>query len=245
MSLDRGSACLDYQVECEWLETGKKNDHVPQLDFHVKCAYPVASYRYDIPFGTIDREPAYMNVPALNACMARNGSNPVLSLVSDDKYGFRGDQDAISLSLLRSSYDPDPHPELGMHTFRFSLLASGSEDPKAFLDAIRAYRHPLNHISGGFHPGTLPLQDSFMEVDNANAMITCVKPSETLENGILVRFMEVKGQSAVLSLRIKAEVKTAYLTDVHEAILEELTPHGKQVSFDTRPYGLTNLLLSL
>ncbi|MFO7636752.1 MAG: alpha-mannosidase, partial [Clostridia bacterium] len=64
MSLDRGSACLDYQVECEWLETGKKNDHVPQLDFHVKCAYPVASYRYDIPFGTIDREPAYMNVPA-------------------------------------------------------------------------------------------------------------------------------------------------------------------------------------
>jgi len=34
---------------------------------------------------------------------------------------FRMTKEGISVILIRSSYDPDPYPELGRHTWAFSL----------------------------------------------------------------------------------------------------------------------------
>ncbi len=64
-------------------------------------------------------------------------------VIADQKHGFRCIDNSLSLTLLRSSYDPDPYPELGVHRFGFAVaLAEGSS--AAQLVAAAADRaHPL------------------------------------------------------------------------------------------------------
>lgn len=64
VSLDRGASGLSWAVETEWLEVGRKGQGVPQLNFFLPAAGELKAYRYDVPFGTIDRPPAEIDQPA-------------------------------------------------------------------------------------------------------------------------------------------------------------------------------------
>ena len=44
-----------------------------------------------------------------------------MMLITDAKYGFRCVDNSMSVTLIRSSYDPDPYPEFGIHKFNFAL----------------------------------------------------------------------------------------------------------------------------
>ncbi len=45
---------------------------------------------------------------------AWDGSSAIL--VSDSKYGYRGQKESLNLTLINSSVSPDPYPERGIHT---------------------------------------------------------------------------------------------------------------------------------
>jgi len=53
VSLDHGSAALSWNVECEWLEVGRKGAGIPQLLPRVRELYESASQR--IPTGELNR----------------------------------------------------------------------------------------------------------------------------------------------------------------------------------------------
>ena len=63
ISLDKDSSVLKYDVECDWQENAVIKKSIPHLDFHVPLAIKCESYRYDIPFGSIDRAPLNHDVP--------------------------------------------------------------------------------------------------------------------------------------------------------------------------------------
>ena len=62
--LDKDSTMLKYRIECDWQERAKKGRYLPQLNFHMPVGYTCESYKYDIPFGTVVRNPMDMDVPA-------------------------------------------------------------------------------------------------------------------------------------------------------------------------------------
>ena len=132
--LDHNSTRLNYKVECDWQEKPVRGKFVPQLSFYMPVNYKCKCYKYDIPFGTIERNPMDMDVPANSwmAGMPEKYDNDILMLITDTKYGFRGFDDSLAVSLIRSSYDPDPYPELGIHNFNFALeilkILNGSQD---------------------------------------------------------------------------------------------------------------------
>ena len=64
VSLDRGAASLSWAVECDWLEVGRPGHGVPQLNFFLPSPVELKSYRFDVPFGTIDRPAAEIDRPA-------------------------------------------------------------------------------------------------------------------------------------------------------------------------------------
>ena len=63
ISLNKGSRRLDYDVRCDWQERGRPGENIPQLNFYAPVSYRCAAYRYDVPFGTIDRKAMDMDAP--------------------------------------------------------------------------------------------------------------------------------------------------------------------------------------
>ena len=173
--MDKNSSKLNYKVECDWQEKPVRGKYVPQLNFHIPLNYKCKAYKYDIPFGTIERPEIDDDVPA-NSWMPgipEQGDNIVM-LVTDTKYGFRGYEDSLTVDLLREFLcDPDPYPELGIHKFGFAVdiiskhdnSASGDNNPdnkepinKKLIESAFNYNHPLRYISGTVHEGSGTLE---------------------------------------------------------------------------------------
>jgi alpha-mannosidase len=225
VSLDSGSRQLSYAVQCEWLEVGRKGKGVPQLNFHLPLAYTSPSYLYDVPFGVTERSPQHLDVPANSFACARRlkpeAGKAALMLVSQGSYGLRGVDDSLALTLLRSSYDPDPHPELGMHELRFTVCIA----PAAFSDSqlVREafeIQHPWSVLST---PDVPPQQVSLLSLSGLTLGFSAVKLLEEDPSGksLLVRMYEVDGQGGEAVLRFIRPVQRAELVDVHERPVQD------------------------
>lgn len=83
--LDEGSSVPDFNVTCDWHERGNAST-IPQLQFYIPYAYNESLYRYDIPFGVIDRTPKASDVPANSFTVCLNENNKSLIAVTDSKY---------------------------------------------------------------------------------------------------------------------------------------------------------------
>ena len=98
-----------------------------------------ARARYEIPFGSIERQ---LNqgeeVPAPRwAEVSENLRNSTrkagLILLNDCKYGHSLDGSTLGLTLVRSSYSPDPLPEFG------NLSMSMPSFPTAAIGLLRTW----------------------------------------------------------------------------------------------------------
>lgn len=221
VSLDKGSALLRYEVECDWHEIGVPGQRVPQLNFLWPLAASSPAYRYDVPHGVVEREPLSHDVPA-NSFMSsvpQDAAASSVMLVTGSKYGFRGTDDALAVSLIRSSYDPDLHPELGNHhRFAFAICVPEADGNGGALEAARRFNHPLSVLSGTAHPGTRPLDASFLRLTSGTAVVSAVKMPEE-ESGAkawIVRAYETEGSGTTVRLQLPSAVAEACLVDANE-----------------------------
>jgi alpha-mannosidase len=247
VALEAGKHQLDYRVECDWLEVGRKNQGVPQLNFYLPLAYPCRAYRYDIPLGLVERPALDWDVPAVSwgsAVPENPAQEATLMLVSQGSYGFRGVEDSLSLTLLRSSYDPDLFPELGHHILRFGVHWVGARSAgSALARAAFADLHPLEVLSGS----TLgPWQGSFMKLEGQALLVSGMKlPEDDLSGkSLCVRLFEVDGIESEAALHFSRPIRRAVQVDVHEQPIPGapvVRVEGDKVVFQARPYRLINL----
>ena len=217
VSLDAGSQALRYAVEADWHELGKKGVGVPQLNFILPLAYACRAYRYDIPFGAIERPGQALDVPASSWGMGIpvDAGQPTVQIISADRYAFRGIDNSLALTLIRSSYDPDPYPEVGMHTIVFALRAAGRQPSNQGLIAA-AYdaTHPLDVFSGA---GSQPIRHSFFRLESGQVAVSAVKmPEEAQGRQIILRLYETEGAATAATLRFDRPVLQAEWVDVYE-----------------------------
>lgn len=248
ISLDEDSRDLQYQVECDWLEVGKKGESIPQLNFHLPLGYPCESYRFDVPFGTILRPPMALDVPGNSWMLGVRERGSSLMLVTDSKQGFRGVDDALNLTLLRSSFDPDPYPELGTHKFRFALCLVESSSNKALIAHAHRFNHPFTPLSGTVHEGSLPAAASLLSLESEGVVLSAVKGAESGEKQLVIRVYETEGKSAKATLRLPEKVRSAFYVDLNERALEtesEVTVDGKSVSFEVPAFSVASLCVEL
>jgi len=173
-----------------------------------------------------------------------------LALVSATKHGFRGIDDSVSLTLIRSSYDPDPTPEYGEHRFRFAVaVAADPDDRRAALASASDFCHPLVYQSGTVHPGTLPAEGSFLALESGAAAVTAVKLPEEDPSGqsVLVRLHETDGKVGEARLRFDRPVASVLAVDLNERqIMDEsgsaLEIKGKTVHCMLQPWSVTGFL---
>ena len=248
VSLDCGSSRLDYSVECDWHEIGKKGKYVPQLNFWMPLGYKCASYKYDIPFGVIERTGIDMDVPANGWAVGlptEKGSK-ALMIMARTKYGFRCADDSMSLTLIRSSYDPDPYPEFGIHNFKFAVGIVDDTANNSLIKQAYDYNHPASFISGTVHKGGLPLSGSFMSLEAGSVAVSAVKIPEggTAGTKMIIRVYETDGAKTRAAVKFVSKPVKAWFVDINENALEDggkISVDGDKVVFDVEAYAVASI----
>ncbi len=241
--LDDASEMLDFNVEVEFLEACEK-DNIPQLNFIVPVAFGVANYRYDVPFGTIDRPAIEHDVPSNSYSVAirEDGEDkPSVMVVTDTKYGFRGTDQAMAVSLIRATKDPDPYPEYGKHNIRIGVGIVGNADPQTLHRVRSRFVHPLAIVSARSGKGSLPMNGQFMKVDG-DVLIHAVKTAED-EEGIIVRLSETNGRRGDFKLTFSRALASASETDLNEKVVSDLKVDGNDVYARIEPFAVKTVLV--
>ncbi|HUA65292.1 MAG TPA: glycoside hydrolase family 38 C-terminal domain-containing protein [Alphaproteobacteria bacterium] len=119
-----------------------------------------------------------------------------LSVLNDCKYGFDETNGLFRLTALRSSSDPDPHPDRGLQEFTYSLFphADGWQTAHTDEQALGLNIHLLAAVTT-VHAPTAHIPDiSVTNIGGAGDLIvTALKQSED-GHGFILRFYEADGR---------------------------------------------------
>ena len=263
-TLQAGQPWLEIAVQARWVEIGDKNKGCPKLLMRFPLALTGAKGLYEIPFGAIQRD---LNkgeeVPALRwvdvtgkatgeASRAAAGGAAGCSVANDSKYGYSLDGSILRATLIRSSYDPDPIPEVGDHVIRFAVMPHAAQPATA--DVVRlgaAFNHPLQVVATNVHDGKLAASGGAVSaVTPDSVVISSLKKAEDGE-GFVVRVQETAGKAAV----VKVSFSSTLVGKVNEAVevdlLERAVAKGSAVkaaggfSVKVPAFGIASVKVSL
>ena len=238
VSLGEGDSVLTFDTKADFREIGGGGS-VPQLSFLAPIAYEPTAYRYDVPFGTIDRPDTAHDVPALSFAAAVAADGPSAFLVTDTKYGYRGHEQALGVNLIRATYDPDPIPDFGDHHIRLGLGVADDAAPATLFAISDRFNYPVSAISVRRSAGRLPLTGSLFSLEGG-ARVYAVKVPEA-GAGLVLRLADVGGEGASYTLRFPKAVAAAELLDVNENVLAAAAVDGGAVRGAIDPYAVVTL----
>ncbi len=249
VSLDNNSSSLSFNLECDFRELGSKGMGVPQLNFCMPFSYDCSTYKYGIPSGAIERQEVDMDVPANNwaAAIPTDSRNKALTIIAPTKYGFRGYDNSIALTLIRGSFDPDPYPEVGLHVFSFSVGLFSNNLNSEFIEADYSAKHPIRVLSARPSSGDLPKSASFVSLEEGTFVIQAIKmPESGNVNQLIIRGYETEGQNTNVAIKLFKKPIKATFVDINENKLNIDLPiqvEDNTVRFNVEPYNITTILV--
>jgi alpha-mannosidase len=231
--LRAGQRRLDVEIEVDWFERGTPETGSPSLRLLVPLALNGAKGLYEIPFGSIERTlNGGEEVPALRWAdvtgKAAGGATAGCALLNDSKYGHSLDGSTLGLTLIRSSYDPDPLPEIGHHSIRVALVPhAGKLAAEELIRAGAGLNQPVRVVAGQVKGGTLPpAAGGVTSVRPAGVILSCLKKAED-ESAVVIRLYETAGKAAtatvVLGRELLGRVAGCVETDLLERPLAKST----------------------
>ena len=238
VSLDRDSDMLVYEVQADWFERSE-GEATPALQFAVPLAYEAKDYQYQNQTGLISRPDLPYDAPGRDFVFAPDGRGGGAALLSNVLYGYRCENNAMRVTLLRATQSPDPLPETGNRTFRLGIAASDGNPLCLHRQALRL-TSPLPWIANKSHPGVLPLCKQFFSV-TGHAVCTGVKTPETGERGVILRLAETSGQAAEMTVRFAQTPAAVSLTDLHERPVDGGCLSGCEFTFLCKPHELATI----
>jgi len=209
-------------------------------------AYECDKYKYDIPFGTIIRDGLNADVPANSWALAvpKDGGTAVM-IATGSKYGFRGFENAIAVDLIRSSFDPDPLPEVAVHRFNFSvMLADTAQTNAGLIGNAFDFNHPLIYLPGTKHEGTLALDGSFLVQESGSVSVSAVKLAEDGSGKLIFRVYECEGKNTTAVFEFGKKIKNAFFVDINEkavASQQKISAAGGKLSFGVEAFSAASV----
>ncbi len=205
-SLAKDSRKIDFKVRTRWMEVGDPGKGIPTLRAYFATGFAGGTPVYETPFGYQTKEQDFQEVPALKwfdlTGESDDGEKYGITLLNRSKYGHSCVDDTIALTLLRSSYNPDPTPDLGDHEIEYSVVfRRGGFCPVCAVRLGEDFNNPMSVTSVPVQTGELPLEKSFGELLTEEANVSAIKKAECGE-GIIVRFYDICGKDSVASLKV-------------------------------------------
>jgi alpha-mannosidase len=232
--LDKDAKALAFRFNVVWNEAAEDYKHVPVLRYALPLNFEPEAYQSDVPAGTQRRQSSFQDIPGLQYTAAVGGGE-ALALVTDSKYGYRGCEDVLSVTLINTASSPDPYPERGEHAAKLWIALEKTE-PKALTEAAGDLCRGMYVISGGSHKGGLPPEGELLRLDAASTALSSV--GLTPDGALLVRVYETAGNRDTVSVTAPDVIKAAELVDLDGRILDSLKPEGRTVSFSILPWKI-------
>jgi alpha-mannosidase len=125
----------------------------------------------------------------------------------------------MSLTLIRSSYDPDPVPEVYKHTFKINVGLVDNASPRSLIEASLRQNRTAKVVACGSQTGALPPTGQFLKVQGDGAVVSSVKMAED-GDGLIVRCYNTTDKDAAVAVAYNGEQKPAAAVDVHENAID-------------------------
>jgi alpha-mannosidase len=240
-----GSRHLDFVTHVDWHEA----DKMLRTSFPVNVLATEATC--EIQFGNI-RRPARRNtswdMAQFEICAHKwidlSERAFGVALLNDCKYGHKVRDNVLDLDLLRSPKHPDPVADQGEHDFTYSLLPhSGDYVTGEVIQRAYELNVPLRLTAVDAHPGTLPAQASFVQVDQPNIIVEAVKKAEDNDD-LIVRLYESTGATTHAAMQFGCPVSAVSLVNLLEEAARPSPLSGNQVNLTFGPYEIHTLRLS-
>lgn len=243
---------VDYDVTVDWIEIGDKSSGSPMLKVAIPTGLGDGTATAQIPFADIERPRDGKEYPMLEWIDVSNTERGV-TVLNDCKYGYDVQPDGtIRVTLLRSSYDPDPTPDVGTHHMRFAILPhTGPLDKAAAVAEGEAFNKPLFATCHASPDATIsisrsPLRLSACTVDAPNVVVTAVKRGED-GNGVVIRAYECAGREATAKFELGFDTKSAKEVDLIEHDMQASAPiehQRRSIRTSFKPYEIRTFLLT-
>ena len=206
---------IDVKLTCDWQEIGSNKSPSPMI----KVAFPVgiSSPRaaFEIPYGYIERPTNGAEVPA-QKWVDLSDDRYGVGLLNNCKYGFDVTGNVMRMTLLRSSYEPDPVPDVGVHQVVYSIYPHrGNWNVANTVRRGYELNEPLIARVTERHAGTMPKSKSFVWVSEPNVILTALKRSED-GDGIILRVYESHGKPCEVRMALGFDVDEVVETDLME-----------------------------
>ncbi len=253
--LRAGEPGLRVTVETLWTERGSADRGVPALYFTLPLALTHCTAHYEMPFGAITRPHSEgQDVPTLNwgAIAGQAGVHAAGCIVANTgQQSYAREGNNLRLTLLRSTYDPDPLPEMGKRSMALLLRPFvGDFSAVTAIETGAAFNHPLRLVGTGVHPGRFPAAGQFLTLAPGNVTLAALKKAED-DDALIVRLYETAGQPTDATLTFNpallGAIISAQLTDVLERPVpgESLVVQDNQLHFSLAPYDLVTVKVRL
>jgi alpha-mannosidase len=271
-SLKVGQPGLEVAVTGQWLERGGPDIGTPTLRIQFPLAVDDAQATYEVPFGSIART---LNrgeeVPTLRwadvtgtpaksdtaAEAAGSRSRLGCAVLNDCRSGHSLTGSMLRVTLVRSTFAPDPLPEIGEHVSNFALVPHSGA--MAVGDLVRlgaAFNLPMQVVATDVHAGRLgPAGQAVVSVGPANVVLTGVKKAEPAADetansarpAVIFRFQETAGRAAVAKLQLDPALfgapSEAVETDLLERPLAESSAKlsGQSLTVRVPAFGIASV----
>ncbi len=233
----------------------------PRIDFHtlvdwnsphrlLKVGFDLdiaaKSAKSEIQFGAIDRPTTANNSLELAKFEVCNRNYTDISeprfgvaLLNDCKYGISVTDCNLRLSLMKGGTHPDGTGDRGVHEMTFALLPhDGSFCAETVVHPAYALNVPIVAADGN---GT---RAPFAAVSVPNVIVEAVKPAEDDSGACVLRLYECEGSKTEAAITLSKPVRTAQLTNLLEDVQETLTPDGRTLTLDFRPFEIKTIKIA-
>jgi alpha-mannosidase len=240
IALLKGVPRVDFETMIDWREVSNDQTEAPMLKVSFTPILGDSKATFEIPFGYVERIADGTETPALRWVDLSDGEYG-LSLLNDSKYGFDVKGNTLRMTLVRTSYSPDPKPDQRVQDIRYSVFPHKGSWKEA-LTFRKGYEvnHPLEAVLVARPPqqdGSEPEVISFIQVKPNNAVVSCVKLAEESDDYV-IRIYDASGEGGKAKIIFAFRIKEAYETDLMEKKLATLKIQGSKLKLSLRPFDI-------
>lgn len=163
------------------------------------------------------------------------------SLLNDCKHGYSAKGNTLRLSLIRSSYYPDAHPNDRPQSARWAFVPhQDSWQSAKIVEKAEVFNHPVWTCAVGKNEkGELPAEQSMLSVSGDGVVVTGLKQAED-DRDLVVRFYESEGKGT--TAEVKSVLNIGSLQTVN--FIEDKVGDERGREIELRPWEIRTLKIS-